>query len=157
MPPVKRPRLLFAVLGAIAGTVSVVLAVVFFAPPPLTEPEDPFRDVTFTTRRNGYAFDERVGFVLTNLGPLTFQFVGWTMQRLFEGQWSHVECHSATGELRTLSPGETRTWSWTITTPDPYCEVVVTVEEGLYRGWVRLTDFGDFTASGVLYAEFTVA
>jgi hypothetical protein len=160
---VKRPRLLFALIGAIAGTVAVVLAVVFFALPP-AESEDPFRNVALATERSQYAFGETIAFVLTNDGPLTYNFHDWAVERLVDAEWEGVECHVRSLELLGLGPGDSITFHWTVENEDPQsCGsypvlVPVPVEPGQYRGIARLSVLAqDGSTRGDPFAPFEVA
>ena len=97
---------------------------------------------------------------------MSFQFVDWNVQRFIGGQWVPVECHTSTGVLRTLDPGETMTWGWIVKNGDHegIRGELALVQEGLYRGVVWLTPYfieptdGDLAfIKRQLFAEFTVA
>lgn len=142
---VKKRGWLFVAVG-VAAIVSIILGVAFY-------PQDPFRDVTFSTQREEYALGEMVSFALVNNGERSFPFFHWGVERLIDGTWVGVECHIAPAVLMSLNPGETMTWGWRAETMD--CPGKAPVEPGSYRGVASLAVDREATITP-LFAEFVV-
>ncbi len=146
MLSVKRVGLLI-VAGGVAAVIAVVLGVAFY-------PQDPFRDVAFSTQREEYTRGEMVTFVLVNRGELLFEFRGWRVERLIDGAWVGVECHVSPAVRMALDPGETMTWGWRAETMN--CNGKAPVEAGSYRGVASLGVGWESAELTPLFAGFVV-
>ncbi len=143
---VKKRGWLIGAVG-VAAVVAVVLGVAFY-------PQDPFRDVTFSTQREEYARGEMVTFVLVNRGELLFAFDHWRVQRLIDGAWVGVERHAMEAVEMSLGPGKTMTWGWRAVTQN--LPGKAPVEPGSYRGVASLGVGWESAELTPLFAEFVV-
>lgn len=138
---------LLIVAGGVVAIVAVVLGVAFY-------PQDPFRDVAFSTQREEYARGEMVTFILVNRGEQLFAFDHWRVERLIDDAWVGVERHAMDAVEMSLGPGKTMTWGWRAETQN--LPGKAPVEPGLYRGVASLGVGWEATENTPLFTEFVV-